>query len=141
MNTVVRPRSVTRVVCSALPALAGLALAFGGVVDTTLGTWLRVGAVVLALILIAVGVRTWQMAVVMTEQGATVVNLLRTHHFKWPEIERFVFDGGVSVRLVGGRETPITAFAYNPRALPFVQRHAATACKDMENRRRVAQRR
>lgn len=130
-----------RAACSLPPIILGGGLAFGGIVDTSLEPWLRVGAVVLSLIVVAIGVRSWQLAVVMTQDGATVINLLRTRHFQWSEIERFVFHDGVSVRLRGGKELPVSAFAVTPEALPFVHRRSAAAWKVMESRRRAARQR
>lgn len=86
-----------------------------------------------------IGLGAWRVSSLHVELGPTVriTNFLRTLVLSWDEVVVFQCDdGGARVLLVDGRRPRISAFATGPRTLPYVERRAQDAVRQMENRRK-----
>ena len=94
-----------------LVLLAGV-LAVGGIeTDGALGLLGSVGAV---LVLVIVW-RSWQLRVDALSDGVRIVNWTLTLEVPWDEIDRFEFDGGVSLRRRDLRSMSMSAFPFPSR--------------------------
>jgi hypothetical protein len=126
-----------RLACSLpLVLLAGV-LAAGGI-DTG-GVWALLGLAGAVLVLVIVW-RSWQLRVDDLGDRVRIVNWTRTLEVPWDEIDRFEFDGGVSLRRRDLRTVPLSAFPYPSRDVFGIARgrnHAAfLALESIRKKRR-----
>ena len=116
-----------RVACSVpLVLLAGV-LAVGGI-DTG-GVWGPLGAVGAVFVLV-IAWRSWQLRVDDLGDGVRIVNWTLTVEVPWDEIDRFEFDGRVSLRRRDLRTVPLSAF-------PLTWRNAASNCASLTGQERT----
>jgi hypothetical protein len=94
--------------CSVLLVLLASVLAAGGI--ATRGVWALVGAV----LVLAIVWRSWRLRVDDLGYGVRIVSWTRTLEVPWDEIDRFEFDGGVSLRRRDLRTVPLSTFSLPP---------------------------
>jgi hypothetical protein len=121
-----------RVVVS-LPLVAGAVyLVLSGVAT---GGGSLVTGVIIALIMVAVIVRSWQLKLALGDD-VTVVNWRQTHHFTWTDVEKFGYDrSGLWILRRNKQKVAVAAFALG-RGLPSVRRHGNGVMQHLEEVRR-----
>lgn len=90
---------------------------------------------VLAVLMVAVIVRSWQLKLALGDD-VTVVNWRRTHNLAWSDIERFGYDrSGLWIMRKNKQKVAVAAFALG-RGLPKVRLHGQGVMEHLEEVRR-----
>jgi hypothetical protein len=121
-----------RVVVSLPLAAAAVYLVASGV--ATGGGALVTGAI-LAAVMVAVIVRSWQLKLALGDE-VTVVNWRQTHRLTWTDVERFGYDrSGLWILRRNKQKVAVAAFALG-RGLPSVRRHGGGVMEQLEEIRK-----
>jgi Bacterial PH domain len=109
-------------------------LVWGGASSDGLVGWLAwLGALV---VLVVIG-RGWIIRVDDLGDSIRVVNWIRTVGVAWSDVERFEFDGGVSVRRTDLTNVPVSAFpAVSRDAFGIAERRNEAAFRALEATRK-----
>ncbi len=139
MHKVFQLSRAKRVACSVPLVFVAIGLA-ASVLDTSLPVGVRAAGPLGAVLVVLVVIRTWLVRVVATSEHVEVVNFLRSRQYSWGEVERFVYDGGLTMRLCCGKEVGASAFSWVPGAFPVIaRRRAQRAAAELESLRSTRQ--
>ncbi|HMM95241.1 hypothetical protein [Phycicoccus sp.] len=137
MANVFRLSRVQRLVCAA-PLLFVVVVLASTAFEARLSTGQRsVGSFGAAVVLVVI-VRFWFLRVIAMSEYVLVVNFVQRYRIPWDEVDRFVFDGGMSMRLGDLREVRVSAFSWPRGASPIIGRRAHGAVVELERLRRQA---
>lgn len=129
-----QPSVVVRASCSLPLLLLAMGLVVSAVANGGLSGWLAIVGAALVLVLVA---RGWVIRVDDLGDKIRVTNWLRVIEVPWSDVERFEFDGAVSVRRTNLPTLPLAAFPASSRDLfGILERRNTAAFRALEAARK-----